>query len=371
MEKKDCDTYRNSVKNVYKSLHQSLEKRRPLALATVVATEGSTPQTPGASALFSRKGLVEGTLGGGLMEGWVSRQAREALDKKIPLLVGFDLRDDFSSSDSAVCGGKVQTLIDGNPQESREVFARLIQSLNHRQSGVLAVLIQKTKQKNFSLTRFWIEDRDSGIKPPRSLEHLEKDICGVLEKRKPRFFQFQDENQKPFSGKEENYLFLEPVVPSLQLLIVGAGHVGKALSRLGQFLNFEVTVVDDRPEFANEEQIPEADHFIVEDIERAVRHFPVTKDTFIVIVTRGHSYDAQALKECIHSPAGYIGMMGSQRKVQLMKERFIKEGWSTEDQFERLRAPIGIPIQSQSVEEIAVSIAAQLVKVRNTNWGNE
>lgn len=367
MEKEVCDIYKNPMKNLYKSLYHALEKQKSLALATVVDAEGSTPQIPGVSALFSCEGLIEGTLGGGVLEGAAEEKAREAQKEGTNHLFEFDFQDDFSSSSSAVCGGKLKILIQGNPLDHKEVFAQLNLSLVRHNSGVLAALIKKTNQKNFSLARFWIENRDSGIELPSCLNRFEKDIWGVLEKRKPRFFQIK--NQKSFSGRRESYLFLEPVVPPLQLVVVGAGHVGKAVSHLGHFLNFEVTVIDDRPEFVNKERIPEADHLIVDNIEEAVRRYPVTEETCIVIVTRGHSYDAQALKECIHSQAGYIGMMGSQRKVQLMKQRFIEKGWATKEQFERIQAPVGIPIQSQTVEEIAVSIAAQLIQIRNKKRG--
>jgi len=149
------------------------------------------------------------------------------------------------------------------------------------------------------------------------------------------------------------------------LVIVGAGHVGRALAHLGKRLDFEVTVIDDRPEFAHLRRIPEADVLLVDEIRRAVRDFPVSSDTFVVIVTRGHRHDAEALRACIHSPAAYIGMIGSKRKVALMRQEFLKEGWATAAEFDRVHAPIGLDIGSTTVEEIAVSIAAELVLVRS------
>jgi len=129
-------------------------------------------------------------------------------------------------------------------------------------------------------------------------------------------------------------------------------------------LNFEVTVMDDRHEFANKENIPDADHIIVDEIGRAVKNIPLSSDTFLVIVTRGHHHDAEALRECINSDAAYIGMIGSSRKIKLMRQKFLTEGWATSRQFGRVHAPIGIDIGSKTVEEIAISIAAQLVLVR-------
>lgn len=160
-------------------------------------------------------------------------------------------------------------------------------------------------------------------------------------------------------------MYLEPQFPLSCLVIAGAGHVGKAVVHIGHLLDFEITVIDDRPEFANKDMVPEADHIIVEDIGKAIAEIPKTADTYFVIVTRGHSHDADALKACIKSDVAYIGMIGSGRKIALMQEKFIDLGWATADQFDRVYAPIGIDIQSKTVQEIAVSIAAELVQVRN------
>jgi xanthine dehydrogenase accessory factor len=161
------------------------------------------------------------------------------------------------------------------------------------------------------------------------------------------------------------YLFLEPFAPLPRLLIAGAGHVGQAVARLAARLDFEVTVVDDRPEYANRRRFPEADNILVGDIGQAVRDFGTGPDTSIVIVTRGHSHDAEALRACIRSKATYIGMIGSSRKVDLMKKMFLKKRWSTAAEFDLVRTPIGLDIHSKTVEEIAVSIAAELVLVRS------
>jgi xanthine dehydrogenase accessory factor len=159
--------------------------------------------------------------------------------------------------------------------------------------------------------------------------------------------------------------FLEPIAPPPPLLIVGAGHIGQALARQAGWLDFEVTVIDDRPEYANRERFGEGTALIVADIGQAVREFPFSADTYIVIVTHGHSHDAEALRACIHSPAAYIGMIGSRPKVALMRERFLSAGWASAQEWDRVHAPIGLKIGSRTVEEIAVSIAAELVHVRS------
>ena len=169
------------------------------------------------------------------------------------------------------------------------------------------------------------------------------------------------------TGEDEDSILalLEPLFPSSQLVIAGAGHIGKALAHLGKLLDFEVTVIDDRIEFANKTNIPDADHIIVEDIGKAIMELGKSPDTYLVIVTRGHDDDAKALRPGINSGAAYVGMIGSKNKIEKMHRNFVENGWATEKQWSAIHTPIGLKILSKTVEEIAVSIAAELVLVRN------
>jgi xanthine dehydrogenase accessory factor len=166
-------------------------------------------------------------------------------------------------------------------------------------------------------------------------------------------------------GHQVKMAFLEHIKPMPQLLIVGGGHIGKALAHLGSLLEFEVSVVDDRPEFASREHIPDADHLIVGEVGDALHELKPGADTFIVIVTRGHRHDGEALRACIGSDAAFIGMIGSTHKVGIMKKQFLEEGWATLEQWSAIHTPIGLSIGSKTVQEIAISIAAQLVEIRN------
>jgi xanthine dehydrogenase accessory factor len=161
--------------------------------------------------------------------------------------------------------------------------------------------------------------------------------------------------------------YLESIKPLPKLLIAGGGHVGKALSHLGALLDFEVTVIDDREAFACSENIPDADHFMHGDIGSSMQSVNPGPDHYIVIVTRGHLRDSEALKACIGSPAAYVGMIGSRNKVAVMKEKFLEAGWATVEQWGKVHTPIGLPIGSKTVQEIAVSIAAELVQARDHN----
>jgi xanthine dehydrogenase accessory factor len=159
--------------------------------------------------------------------------------------------------------------------------------------------------------------------------------------------------------------FLESVVPLPQLIIAGAGHVGKAVSHLAKLLDFEVTVWDDRPEYANKTNLPDADKILSGKLDESIAKLKVAKDTYIVIVTRGHKNDAEVLRKFIGSDACYIGMIGSRRKIAQVCDTFLNNGWATIEQWEKIHTPIGLEIGSKTVQEIAVSIAAQLIQVRN------
>ncbi len=161
-----------------------------------------------------------------------------------------------------------------------------------------------------------------------------------------------------------NARFFEPIFPLPELIIAGAGHIGRALAHLANLLDFEVTVIDDRSEYANSHNIPDADHLVVDDIGKALQGLSPSQDTYIVIVTRGHKDDADALRACLDADVAYIGMIGSKRKISLMRDEFISQGWATESQLDSVYAPIGMEIGSKTVQEIAVSISAQLVQVR-------
>jgi xanthine dehydrogenase accessory factor len=354
------------LRNIYIQLLDELRENGPLALATIIETKGSTPQIPGASALFSSGGLCAGTVGGGLLEADAQRKALQALQQSVSLLYKFNLTADISSAEGAICGGEATILMDVSPEDHIEVFRSISKSLGQRQPGVLATFICRYSAEKISLARYWIEmGEDSAVDSEMSYARFHEEIRKSLIESRPNLLKIEE--MTLFENARETFLFVEPIYPLPHLIIAGAGHIGQAVSHLGSLLDFEVTVIDDRPEFASKERLPEADNIIVDDIGKAMQAVPISSDTYIVIVTRGHEKDADALRQCIDSQAAYVGMIGSARKIKLMRERFLQEGLATSAQWDRIYAPIGIEIQSKTVQEIAVSIAAQLVLVRRQN----
>ena len=164
-------------------------------------------------------------------------------------------------------------------------------------------------------------------------------------------------------------LLFEISRPPLELVICGGGHVGQAVARAGRLLDFVVTVIDDRADFASREKFP--DHgvrLIADDFIVALRSLKIVPVTHIVIVTRGHKHDELCLREVIDKPARYIGMIGSRRRTTTIREHLRREGVAAES-LRRIHAPIGLDIGAQTPEEIALSILAEIVLVRRGGGG--
>lgn len=163
-------------------------------------------------------------------------------------------------------------------------------------------------------------------------------------------------------GKVEVFFDVMPSPP--KLIVVGAGHIAVPLVKFAKVLDFRVTVLDDRILFANRERFPDADEILVGDMAATLKGLPITPSTYIVLITRGHKYDEPCLREIIHSPAKYIGMIGSKRRTKACFQRFREEEKIAEEIIQRVYAPIGLDINSEIPEEIALSILAEIIKVR-------
>jgi xanthine dehydrogenase accessory factor len=350
------------MRSIYPSILEQIRNGSRCVLATVVSTSGSTPQKPGSSALFGKEGLLAGTVGGGLLEGEVQHLAANILISETSDLVYFNLDSD-EGEEGAICGGEANVLVDANPATHMKALVAMEKSLAMRKQGFLLTVVNKKLEQGRFIARYWLEGNvDEELAP--ELDPSVKDVIPGHLKQAIRYG-FTEVVFQPTGRDATEMAYLEHMKPMPRLLIAGAGHVGRALAHLGALLEFEVTVVDDRQEFANPVNIPDANHLVVKEVGAAMIELEKGPDTYIVIVTRGHQYDAEALKPCIGFNVAYIGMIGSTHKVAVMKKQFLENQWVTPEQWSDIHTPIGIAIGSKTVEEIAISIAAQLVEVRN------
>jgi xanthine dehydrogenase accessory factor len=160
-------------------------------------------------------------------------------------------------------------------------------------------------------------------------------------------------------------VFIEPILTPSTLYLFGGGHVSLPLAEMGKLLGFKIAVIDDRAEFASAERFPEADIVLAEEFVSSFPRLKIDKSSYIVIVTRGHQHDELVLEWAVGTPAKYIGMIGSQTKVKTIFSHLLAKGISKE-QLDRVHSPIGLEIGAQTPEEIAVSILAEIIKVRRS-----
>jgi xanthine dehydrogenase accessory factor len=337
--------------DILDDLRAALAHRRRVACTALVETRGSTPQKAGATMLVYADGSQSGTLGGGCVEAEVKRRALRLLDSGQREILTFNLDSDYGWDDGLICGGRMTMLVDPvRPDEDQAYF----EALCRLASGgcTEAIVFDADKAAGTAGDRFLFDDagacvaqRSSGELPPQVPEALKP-----LEGR-PR----------PYVAGGVSYL---PRLRQCRLVIVGAGHVGQKVAALAAEADFDVWVVDDREDYCNSDRLPGARRLIVAPLDEALPALEVDGHTYAIIVTRGHNHDEEALYHLARTPARYVGLIGSRRKIKLIFEDLLGEGISREA-LSRVHAPLGLDIGSQTVPEIAVSIVAELIAHRN------
>ncbi len=345
------------MKGFYEEVSRLISRGEKLALAKVVATRGSTPREVGAQMLIRRGGEMMGTIGGGCGEAEVRRQAIEALEEGQPRLLVVDLTEEVTWETEKACGGVMTLFIDLWGEAEGELAQRLAASQGQRVALVTALRGDLSHPGRKLLVAPGEESLGS-LGSPSLDEWAKKEAERSL----------AEGNSKVVNYKGSVELFLEVHKPSPTLLVAGAGHIALPLAQMGALLDFRVVVIDDRPTFANQERFPQADQVIAGGFEKTLRDFPVDKETYIGIITRGHAHDMECLRQVLGSPAAYIGMIGSRRRVKGVFELLKDEGYS-EESIARVHAPIGLDIGAQTPAEIALAIMGEIIRIRRGGSG--
>jgi len=243
-------------------------------------------------------------------------------------------------------------------QQTPTLLAELLKSVDEGRSVALVTVVKANGDYAAALGRralVWL-DRDplGALNLGRLEARALTDAALALTQRQPQMLTYDDDQVE---------LFVEVQRRPPTLIVVGAGHVAQPLATLGKLIDFEVVVIDDRPQFANAERFPQADRVIAAPFRPTLRDWPIDADTFIVLVTRGHSHDVECLLEVLDSPARYIGMIGSKRRVRAVFDLLEKEQGIPREKFDRVYAPVGLDIGAESPAEIAVCIIAEVIKV--------
>ncbi len=332
-----------------------LEAGEHLALATTVQTQGSSPRHAGSFMLVRNDGSILGTIGGGPLEALAIEKARRVLETRRSHLMDYELTNADSAGLGMICGGRGVTLIeylDPALPAQRELYRALLDLLASGCRGWLVTSFLGEGDGEAIVGKSLVDS--SGVvtgDPVCSLESLQE-----LARKGGTF-------DGVIAGNPSR-IFVQPVGDRGTVYVFGAGHCGQSLVPVLSMVGFRTVVIDDRADFANSERFPNAGSIRVPDsLEHALEGYPLDEQSYIVIMTRGHLHDRAVLAQALRTKAGYIGMIGSRTKVATTFRALQEEGFSSED-LARVHAPIGLSIGAETPEEIAVSIAAELIQVR-------
>jgi xanthine dehydrogenase accessory factor len=252
-----------------------------------------------------------------------------------------------------------------------DIYEKIVEARRSGNRAALATLVVRkgsTPRKDAAKMLIYEDGRQIGTIGGGCTE---AEVCSeailVMRSEKPKLLHFDltdedaDESALLCGGTMEVYV--EPILPDPTLIIFGAGHIGQAIEAIAGMIGFRVSVADDRIKYANAARFPQAEALYVGTWDEIFGKLPVLESTYLLIATRGHQYDLACLRFSLQSPAHYIGLLGSRRKTGLLFEALEKEGMDKAS-FQRVYSPVGLEIGSETPEEIAVSIAAELVAVR-------
>ena len=327
-----------SDRNFHQQLRSILETE-PVVIATIVKVIGSAPREVGAKMAICADGSIIGTIGGGAGEGKVIKQALKVLTTGEKQLVEINLTGTPGKDIQGVCGGKVQVWLETwAGVETIALIDRIMELFQTGQSGKLVTPFTQDTQP------YLICDRD-----------VSEEIANSL-------FQYGRFANRP-------YIFIEIIQPPPCLLIFGGGHVAVSLAEVASFAGFEIAVQDDRPEFVTPQRFPQAG-FLFESMGETLDKFATHQQLYIALVTRGLTQDIAALQAILQSSLAfqYIGAIGSHKRIRMIHQTIQQQGISIE-RLPNFYAPIGLDIGALTPQEIAVSICAELIKVRRGGTG--
>lgn len=344
------------MKDIYESINHLLKSKEDFVLATILKKAGSAPREEGAKMLIRRDFSIIGTIGGGLMEAMAIKAAAKVFESKSSLIEEFILSNKEAASLGMVCGGDIRVLLeylDGNDEETNALYNKFMEL---QKSSIDFVMITQISEegKNINSINKWIctEEEFYG-REDEKLQVVIREVRKSIHNIKTYELEL---------GKDK--YMIEGFLNYERLFIIGAGHVAQKISDIMKILGFYVIVIDDREEFANRERFNTADEIkVIPSLNNLFNHIKINNKDYVIIVTRGHIHDKDVLAQILTTSAKYIGMIGSRKKRDFVYENLLKEGFTTQD-IKRVYCPIGLPIHADTPGEIAISIAAEIIKVK-------
>lgn len=350
------------MEKIYSGLINCCEMNYPSVLATIIKQEGSAPRGVGTKCLIRPDGRIIGTIGGGQLEAAVIEEAGKVLAIQTPKRFRFRMEGASVENNEMICGGEVELFLEPifpDNVSQMDIFKRILELERRGGSGILGTII--SPEQWFRTPKVFIEsnDRKSGdILEIKEIEdRLTQSMAQILNQRQAFILPCRDKAGHQYE------LFVEPVLSDPKLYIFGGGHVSLELVPLADRVGFKVVVIDDREEYADPDHFPEADQVYQFPFEGVINRFAVSESSYLVIVTHGHKHDKTVLEQALKTSAKYIGMIGSRRKIKIIYDKLLEEGYSAKD-LERVYSPIGLDIGAETPQEIAVSIVAELIRIR-------
>lgn len=339
---------------IYHLINEQLSAGRRCVLARIIRRSGSTPRDTGSMCIVTEDKQVVGTVGGGLLEYKVHQKAIEMFENETACIYKFTLSNDDLAKNGMICGGSADLFLEmlspSNPR-TLTIFKTIEEQVLTGRTVTLVTRIENGIDAKAADSRLLILSDNTSIGNLPGFNH--KDLppfsgtpCRLMETADPSALFFAEK------------LTLNP-----RIYLFGAGHVSTCTAPLAKSVGFDITVIDDRPEFANKERFPDADDVLVADFKKAFNLLTISDNAYILIITRGHLHDKSVLEMALSTPAKYIGMIGSIKKRNIIYADLLKQGFSKE-QLESVCSPVGIEINAQTPEEIAVSIVAELIQKR-------
>ena len=348
------------MESVFKAAVEELDGQKPMVVATVVRTSGSTPQKSGAKLLVREDGSGVGTLGGGCVEGDIWFAAQELLKRGGDAeLRDYELNEDLAAQDGLVCGGTMYFLIDPvrQPDPYRDFAA---QAADAYAGGPPMAIVNVTAAPSNSdvVVGAKLLVRENG----ETQGGLGDSVLEAMTVAKARDLMAMGKNDYlRFDDGVECYIEAYTTPPTL--VLIGGGHVSNAIVPIAKSVGFRIFVFDDREQFANPDRFPDADITMVGDYRNGFDNLPVNANSFVVVATRGHQFDDAAVSGALRTPASYVGLLGSKRKTILIFEELIRNGFDPEE-LRRINAPIGLDIGGRTPEEIAISVMSEIIAFR-------
>lgn len=323
---------------IYAKLLYEMEKKLDTVLVTIIADQGSTPRGAGSQMLVGDKGRILGSIGGGAVEDRAEKMSLELLEKKQSMCHLFQLHERAKEDIGMVCGGDVKVLFQFIPGDSAEwvnLAGMILDRVSKRQPGWLVL---KTDGSVSALL-----DGTGG-------EILGDSVPGSMTRNGWIPFQSADHFCLPLPIGERAFIF-------------GCGHCAQALAPLLNTVGFRVTVFDERADYANRENFPTAESVLMGDYTKLSDYISFTEDDYIVIMTSGHSYDLEVQDQVLRGDFAYVGVIGSRKKTATVNQRLRDRG-VPEEAISKVHTPIGTAIKAVTPEEIAVSIAGEMIYER-------